>query len=287
MRTFFEADVWAERAREGASAEGGEMFLLAVRRQRVVLQVLQRLQGEFLLDAGSRARGGNRKGAPRLKKGIHRRELLHQRALGLFGEWSVSRLPSAERQSVTRALNENMPCRTRESGETHRLVREHGLGDPAPVAEAFMKRRLPSHGEPIFRRAVQQELIPEEEFVRGVHARGFTSRIAEKGDGLPGTGAEGASRARSRAPIFTFVLEVLAQNIRELRVRVRRRRAEVWRPGEHNVTLLTARDASFSTVQGHAPVSSASFDHAGSQTLVGIPLFESMRESDSIGSPSS
>lgn len=96
--------------------------------------------------------------------------------------------------------------------------------------------------------------------MRGVHARGFTSRIAEKGDGLPGTGAEGASRARSRAPIFTFVLEVLAQNIRELRVRVRRRRAEVWRPGEHNVALLTARDASFSTVQGHAPISSASFD---------------------------
>ena len=221
------------------------MFLLAVRRPRVVLQVLQRLQGEFLLDAGSRARGGNRKGAPRLKKGIHRRELLHQCALGLFGEWSVSRLPSAERQSVTRALNENMPCRTRGSGETHRLVREHGLGDPAPVAEASMKRRLPSHGEPIFRRAVQQELIPEEEFVRGVHARGFTSRIAEKGDGLPGTGAEGASRARSRAPIFTFVLEVLAQNIRELRVRVRRRRAEVWRPGEHNVTLLTVRRVLF------------------------------------------
>lgn len=142
--------MWAERPREGASAEGGEMFLLAVRRPRVVLQVLQRLQGEFLLDAGSRARGGNRKGAPRLKKGIHRRELLHQRALGLFGEWSVSRLPSTEN-----TLNENMPCRTRGSGETHRLVREHGLGDPAPVAAVTsMKRRLPSHGEPIFRRAV-------------------------------------------------------------------------------------------------------------------------------------
>ena len=186
------------------------MFLLAVGRPRVVLQVLQRLQGEFLLDAGSRARGGNRKGAPRLKKGIHRRELLHQRALGLFGSGrSVDY--RRQRDGHHSRVEQNMRCRTRGSGETHRLVREHGLGDPAPVAKTSMKRRLPSRGEPIFRRAVQQELIPEEEFVRGVHARGFTSRIAEKGDGLPGTGAEGASRARSRAAIFTFVLEVLAQ----------------------------------------------------------------------------
>ena len=100
MRTFFEADACAESAREGASAESGEMFLL--RRPRVVLQVLQRLQGELLLDARSRARGGNRKGAPCLKKGIHRRELLHQRALGLLGECSVSLLPSPGSPSLAR-----------------------------------------------------------------------------------------------------------------------------------------------------------------------------------------
>lgn len=61
----------------------------------------------------------------------------------------------------------------RGSGGTHRLVREHGLGDPAPVSETTMTRRLLSRGESIFRRAVQQELIPEEEFVCGVHTRDF------------------------------------------------------------------------------------------------------------------
>lgn len=91
MRTFHEAVGWAERAREDASAEGGEMCISAVRRPRIVFQVLQRLKGELLLDAGPRARGRNRNGTPRLKKGIHPREPLHQRALGLFGELSVSR----------------------------------------------------------------------------------------------------------------------------------------------------------------------------------------------------
>ena len=286
MRTFFEADVWAERAREGASAEGGEMFLPAVRRPRVVLQVLQRLQGEFLLDAGSRARGGNRKGAPRLKKGIHRRELLHQRALGLFGSGrSVDY--RRQRDGHHSRVEQNMRCRTRGSGETHRLVREHGLGDPAPVAKTSMKRRLPSRGEPIFRRAVQQELIPEEEFVRGVHARGFTSRIAER-----------VMDFRERGPRERRELALARQSSRSYSRYSRRiyasfesvcvgsaRRCGV----PESITSLCSPHATrpFPLYRGTRQYLLHRSTKRGSQTLVGVPLFESMRESDSIGSPSS